>query len=130
MKYLQEKRNRERSHKTPHIAVSHVVSGTGLATAYECLSGLFPELASKSVREKFDSERDFKGRVVGEHFSDCPICKRAVEAVVRYVGSMVFISLIELSTRATHVFREEMCAFCLESFTHSLTPMYVCVYIF
>ena len=92
LNYLQEKRNSERSHKTtPHIAVSHVVSGTGLATAYECLSGLFPELANERVREKFDSETDFKGRVVGEHFSDCPICKRAVEAVVRYVGSMVFL---------------------------------------
>lgn len=72
-----------------NIAVEHVVSGIGLATAYECLSGLFPEQANASVRAKFELERDLRGKVVGEHSGDCAICKRAVEMVLRAYGSAV-----------------------------------------
>jgi glucokinase len=68
-----------------HVSVEDVVSGTGLATAYECLWSLFPEKANARVRAKFESERDLRGRVVGEHTADCELCKRAVDTVVRYV---------------------------------------------
>ena len=66
-----------------HISVEDVVSGIGLATAYECLAQVFPEKTTPSVREKFESARDLRGKVVGEHASDCEICKRAVEIVLR-----------------------------------------------
>lgn len=81
--YLQEKTEREAVNNNPHISVENIVSGIGLATAYECLLGLFRELANESVREQFYSESDLRGKVVGENVSNCLICKRAVEMLLR-----------------------------------------------
>lgn len=100
-KYLAERKMREKGFATTatntatesstdlHIAIEEVVSGVGLATTYECLCSLIPEKVNQSVRELFESEGDFRGRVVGEHASDCEICKRAVETVLRAYGSIV-----------------------------------------
>mmetsp|Transcript_2337 Transcript_2337/g.5573 ORF Transcript_2337/g.5573 Transcript_2337/m.5573 type:complete len:465 (-) Transcript_2337:55-1449(-) len=88
-KYLQEKNGKDATDNSHHISVEHVVSGIGLATAYECLVGLFPELANETVREQFYSESDLRGKVVGENVSNCVICKRAVEMLLRAYGSVV-----------------------------------------
>ena len=82
-KYLQEKTERDATNRSPHISVENVVSGIGLASAYKCLLGLFPELANESVRKLFYSESDLRGKVVGENVSNCVVCKRAVEMLLR-----------------------------------------------
>jgi len=94
-KHLSQQQQQQQQHSKNlesgdrHVSVEDVVSGTGLATAYECLWSLFPEKANARVRAKFESEKDLRGRVVGEHTADCELCKRAVDIVVRAYGSVV-----------------------------------------
>mmetsp|Transcript_12205 Transcript_12205/g.25679 ORF Transcript_12205/g.25679 Transcript_12205/m.25679 type:complete len:569 (-) Transcript_12205:1753-3459(-) len=91
-KYLredQQKRQQQKQQQPSRVSVEDVVSGTGLAKAYECFAALPETREIPEIREEFDAAGDLRGKVVGKHARDCGICRRALDTILLAYGSVV-----------------------------------------
>jgi len=70
-------------------SVERVVSGPGLATAYEFLAETFQEQVQKDVHQKFLDAGDMQGKVVSENAKPGSLCERAMNIFAGAYGAEV-----------------------------------------
>lgn len=67
------------------VAVEDVVSGIGVSNAYECFLELYPNQVNPEVQNEYNHAGDLKGKVIGDNYSKCPICRKVIDTIMMYV---------------------------------------------
>jgi glucokinase len=84
--YLLEKKKKKCSNSnTSRVAVEDVVSGIGVSNAYECFLELYPDQVNPEVQNEYNHAGDLKGKVIGDNYNKCHICKKVIDTIMMYV---------------------------------------------
>ena len=73
-KYLAKRKGR--------VAVEDIVSGGGIATAYEYYSLRYNgRNQNREVRAKYVAAQSLKGKVVGDYYDNCHVCQKVIDTI-------------------------------------------------
>lgn len=95
-RYLQMK-----LHSPDRVSLEEVVSGTGLASCYECFAMKYFDKVQPSIEEQFETAGDMKGKVVADNVDACEVCHRAMTTVMRYVLRTTFVAVVVVEHECT-----------------------------
>ena len=79
---LLEKKNKCSNSNIIRVAVEDVVSGIGVSNAYECFLELYPDQVNLEVQNEYNHAGDLKGKVIGDNYNQCHICKKVIDTIM------------------------------------------------